>query len=88
MIEMGATRDYAVPNGLPRVKQRWLDERIDYLANGHRHVLTITSVGKTVTGWQCRLVRHEVDADGNVVVEVGHGIMFVDHLFEWCKPLD
>jgi hypothetical protein len=51
-------------------------------------VLTIESVGRTVTGWQCRLVRHEVDAAGKVVEEVGRGIMFVDHLVEWCRPLE
>lgn len=69
-------------NPPPRVGQRWVDPaRTQWTPAGHREAVTITAIGKTVSGWQLRVRRHLVnDAGEDVDSGDGRGLMFLDHL--------
>jgi hypothetical protein len=61
--------------------QEWEDATVTWLPDGHRSVVTITSVGKTVSGWQCRVIRRQIDANGLTVPSGdGAGVIFLDRL--------
>jgi hypothetical protein len=65
----------------PYVGQEWVDQQETWLPEGHRSIVTITSLGNTVSGWQARVVRRQVDADGTVWPSGdGAGVVYVDHL--------
>lgn len=69
-------------NPPPHVGQRWVDpDRTMWTPAGHREAVTITAIGKTVSGWQLRVRRHLVnDAGEDVDSGDGRGLMFLDHL--------
>jgi hypothetical protein len=74
--------------GLPRVGQRWIDTRFNWLVSDRKHVFTITSVWNTVTGVKCGVTWHEVDETDRVVRDFGPGVIFVSHLRDWCQLLE
>ena len=55
---------------------QWVDPAVTWLPEGHRSVVTVTAISKTINGWQCRVVRRQVNADG-VTVPSGDGKGFV-----------
>lgn len=63
----------------PYVGDVWVDEYGPSFPGAVSASSTITSIGNTVTGWQARVERREVDANG-VVVYTGRGIIYLDHL--------
>lgn len=65
---------------LPAVGQQWVDTSITWLPGGHRHILTIEWLSPTVSGWQCRVARRQVDADGTTIGACGDGLMYLDTL--------
>jgi hypothetical protein len=40
---------------IPAVGQVWHHRTVDYLPAGQRRLVRITSIGNTVSGWQCRV---------------------------------
>ncbi len=65
----------------------WLDRRCTWLPDGHQSVVTITSLGKTITGWQVRVTRRQVDQAGDTVPSGdGGGIIYVEHLLADYQP--
>lgn len=66
----------------PYVGEDWIDRGVTWLPEGHLSIVQITSLGNTVTGWQARVTRRQVDAAGNTVESGdGDGIIYVAHLF-------
>jgi hypothetical protein len=66
----------------PYVGEDWIDRGLTSLPDGHRSIVRITALGNTVTGWQARVQRRQVDADGNEVEGGGgRGCIYVAHLF-------
>lgn len=72
----------------PAVGQDWHDPPATWLPKGHRSIVRITSIGKTVSGWQCRVVRRQVDADGKTVPSGdGAGVIYLDTLVRDYRPV-
>ncbi|MER7280535.1 hypothetical protein ABT369_39460 [Dactylosporangium sp. NPDC000244] len=66
----------------PYVGEDWIDRAVTWLPEGHQQIVRITSLGNTVSGWQARVIRRQVDADGNTVPSgCGEGIIHVARLF-------
>ncbi|GAA0529326.1 hypothetical protein GCM10010172_07490 [Paractinoplanes ferrugineus] len=66
----------------PYVGEEWVDRSVTWLPEGHRHIVKITALGKTVSGWQARVSRRQVDEHGNTVPSgCGNGFIYVEHLF-------
>lgn len=71
----------------PYVGEDWIDRAVTWLPDGHRSIVRITALGNTVVGWQARVQRRQVDADGNPVKSNdGGGIIYVAHLFGRQHP--
>ncbi|GGM52554.1 hypothetical protein ACFFX1_55525 [Dactylosporangium sucinum] len=71
----------------PYVGEDWIDRGVTWLPDGHLSIVRITALGNTVYGWQARVVRRHVDADGNRVEDgSGTGVVSVDHLFGRRDP--
>ncbi len=51
----------------PYVGEDWIDRGVTWLPEGHLSIVRITRIGPTVNGWQTRVQRRQVDADGNTV---------------------
>ncbi len=65
----------------PYVGQEWLHPSVTWLPEGDRHIVTITSLGNTTSGWQASVVRRQVDADGRAVPSGdGAGSIHVERL--------
>lgn len=89
--ERAAVREALIRDGYsppPAVDQQWEDLAVTWLPEGHRSVVTITSIGKTISGWQCRVRRDEVDGAGQTVGEPGCGIVYLDHLIQGYRLVD
>ncbi len=73
----------------PHVGQRWVDpDGTAWTPPGHREAVTITAIGKTITGWQLRVRRHLVnDAGEDVASGDGVGLMFLDHVLTGYRGL-
>lgn len=80
----------------PHEGQEWWDPNPTNLPAGHREIVTIMSIGKTVSGWQTTVRRRQVDADGRTVESgCGEGRIHLDHLltgyggmFQPYRPLN
>ncbi|WP_344613447.1 hypothetical protein [Dactylosporangium salmoneum] len=71
----------------PYVGEDWIDRSVTWLPDGHQHIVRITSLGNTVSGWQARVQRRQVDADGNTVESgCGAGVIHVATLFGRWSP--
>lgn len=71
----------------PYVGDDWIDRGVTWLPDGHQSIVRITALGNTVTGWQARVVRRHVDADGNTVEDgSGTSIIYVANLFGHRHP--
>ncbi|WP_426513139.1 hypothetical protein ACPPVO_22435 [Dactylosporangium sp. McL0621] len=69
-------------NPPPYVGEDWVDRGATWLPEGHQSIVQITRLGNTVTGWQARVVRRQVDADGDAVQSsCGEGVISVANLF-------
>jgi hypothetical protein len=69
-------------NPPPYVGEDWIDRNATWLPDGHLSIIRITALGNTVNGWQARVQRRQLDADGNIVESgAGGGIIYVAHLF-------
>lgn len=65
----------------PYVGEDWIDRGATWLPDGHLQIVRITAIGNTISGWQARVRRREVDAGGNVVDSgCGSGVIYLDHL--------
>ncbi len=66
----------------PYVGEEWIDRGATWIPDGHLSIVTIVSLGNTLSGWQARVTRREVDEAG-VTVESSDtdGIIHVAHLF-------
>ncbi len=71
----------------PYVGQDWHDPAVTWLPNGHRSIVRITSIGNTVSGWQARVIRRQVDADGQTVPSGdGAGVVYLRTLVRDYTP--
>lgn len=69
-------------NPPPYIGEEWIDRGATWLPEGHLSIVTITSLGNTLSGWQASVTRRQVDADGNTVESGdGDGVIHVAHLF-------
>lgn len=81
-----ALRSDGFTDPVPAVGQTW-ELPLEYLPPGARHLARITSIGKTVSGWQCRVLAWRRDGRGDR--EQHEGILHVRRLVDeyvpvWC----
>lgn len=83
--EQQAIADALVAAGFdppPYVGEDWIDRGATWLPDGHQSIVRITALGNTVTGWQARVQRRQVDASGKTAESgAGRGVIYVAHLF-------
>lgn len=72
---------------VPQVGQQWADHTVTWLPARHQQVVTITSLGKTTSGWQAGVTRRQVDEDGQSVPSgCGDGTVHVIRLLTDFHP--
>lgn len=71
---------------VPMPGTSWVDKDASWLPEGQRRVVWLTSVGKTVTGWQVRLNSFLLDADGKTVDGPREGLIYLDYLLDNYAP--
>lgn len=86
-LTLAAALEAAGHKPAPWIGQQWEDPNVTWLGVGHKSVVTITSLGNTVSGWQACVMRRHYNQHGEQTWIGQTGVLHVKRLLAEFTPL-